>query len=81
MLLFIGSISSFGLLGAVPLLAIILLGAYLYFIINRSMLSTKEHSESVNFIGIRQYAGCLLLIIFIFIFGVLPFILLNLVNM
>ena len=80
-LMFMGSIGAFGFLGAVSLLAIALLGAYLYFIINRSMLSTKVHSEAVNFIGVWQYAGCLLLIFFIFLFGMLPFIILNLANL
>ena len=56
-MLFTGSISAFGLLGAAPLLALILLGAYLYFIINKSIFSTKEHSEAVNYVGIWQYAS------------------------
>jgi NADH-quinone oxidoreductase subunit M len=80
-LVFMGTIQAFGLYGSVPLLALILMGAYLYFIINKSMLSTKEHSEAVNFIGMEQRIGYLLLMFFIFLFGTLPFIIFNLVKL
>jgi NADH-quinone oxidoreductase subunit M len=79
-LIFMGSIQSFGLYGALPLLALILMGAYMYFVISKSILSTKEHSEAVNFTGVQQDLGYSLLALFIFLFGALPFVLLNFIR-
>lgn len=79
-LLFIGAIQAFGILGLVPLFALIFMGAFLYFVIGRSMLSSREHSETVDFIGLDQKIGYALLIFFIFLFGVLPFTILNLIK-
>ena len=80
-LIFMGSVQAFGLYGAVPLMALVLLGSYLYFVINKSMLSTKERSASVNFLSIDQHIGYLILAFSIFIFGIMPFIILNLTRL
>lgn len=79
-LLFIGSFQAFGIMGLVPLFALVLMGAFLYFVIGKSMLSSKEHSETVNFVALDQKIGYALLIFFIFLFGILPFTILNLVK-
>jgi NADH-quinone oxidoreductase subunit M len=80
-LIFLGAMQTFGLYGLVPLLALILVGAYLYYVISRSMLSTKEHSSLVNFIGLDQHAGYMLLALFMLLFGAMPFILFRLVGL
>lgn len=80
-LLFTGSFQAFGIYGMLPLIGIILLGAYLYFIISKSMLSTREQSEIVGTIGIEQKIGYFIFIALISILGILPFIILNLVKL
>lgn len=80
-LIFIGAVQSFSVLGLIPLGALVLMGAYLYFVINRSMLSTREQSKNTDFVGFRQHLGYAFLMFFIFLFGVLPFLLLNLVKL
>jgi len=52
----------------------------MYFAISKSMLSTTEHSFTMQFIGKAQKFGYSILIFFILLFGILPFILLNLVK-
>jgi NADH-quinone oxidoreductase subunit M len=79
-LLFIGAVQAYGILGLVPLFALIFMGAFLYFVISKSMLSSKDQSETVDFIGLDQKIGYALLIFFIFLFGILPFTILNLVK-
>lgn len=79
-LLFIGALQAFGILGLLPLLALIIMGAFLYFVISKSMLSSKEHSEPVDFITIEQKIGYAILVFFIFLYGFLPFMILNLVK-
>ncbi|HVC58408.1 MAG TPA: NADH-quinone oxidoreductase subunit M [Candidatus Acidoferrales bacterium] len=79
-LIFIGTIQAFGVYGILPLGAIALLGAYLYYVINKSMLSTKEVSSTVAGITLRNKIGYVLLVLLIFAFGTLPFLLLNLVK-
>ena len=80
-LIFIGAVKAFSILGALPLAALILLGAFLYYLINKSVISTKETSRNVEYIGISQKVGYALLLFFIFLFGILPFIILNFFNM
>ena len=71
----------FSILGAVPLLALALMGAFMYYVINKSVISTKEISPSVEYIGMSQKIGYSILLFFIFLFGLLPFIILNLFNL
>ncbi len=80
-LIFIGAITTFSILGAVPLLALALMGAFMYYVINKSVISTKEISPSVEYIGMSQKIGYSILLFFIFLFGLLPFIILNLFNL
>jgi NADH-quinone oxidoreductase subunit M len=80
-LLFIGSLQAFGILGLVPIFALVFMGAFMYFVIGKSMLSSsKERSGAVNFASLDQQIGFVILIFFIFMFGVLPFTVLNLVK-
>ncbi|MGI0100770.1 MAG: complex I subunit 4 family protein [Candidatus Micrarchaeaceae archaeon] len=79
-LLFIGSIQAFGAYGIIPMFALVLMGAFLYFVINKSMISSHEYSNTVDFTTLEQKIGYSLLIIFIFLYGILPFTILNLVK-
>jgi NADH:ubiquinone oxidoreductase subunit 4 (subunit M) len=81
LLMFMGAVQAFGLYSLLPLIALVLLGAYLYYVIDRSMLSAKEHSGTVNFIGGDQYAGYVLLISSILIFGTMPFLIFGLIGL
>ena len=79
-LLFIGSVQHFGIFGIVPLFAIMLMGAFMYYMVSKSMLSTKKYSKPVDFIGPAQVTGYLILLFFIFLVGVMPFLFLNLIK-
>ncbi|MDE1810453.1 MAG: NADH-quinone oxidoreductase subunit M [Candidatus Micrarchaeota archaeon] len=80
-LIFLGAIQAFGVYGIIPLGAIVLFGAYLYYVINRSMLSARQASSTVAPVLSRQKLGYALLVALIFIFGALPFLILNLVKL
>ncbi len=79
-LIFIGTIHTFGLVGAVPLLSIILLGAYMYYAVNRSFLSTTTVSKARWHTGSAQLASYAVLITGILVFGVFPFLILSAVS-
>jgi NADH-quinone oxidoreductase subunit M len=81
LLIFIGAVQAFSIIGAVPLLVLILVGAYLYYVISKSILSTKEATPNVDYIGWSQQFGYAALLFFIFLFGLLPFIILNFFNL
>jgi NADH-quinone oxidoreductase subunit M len=80
-LVFVGAIHAFGSIIVIPLLGIVLAGAYLYSVANRAMFSTKEPSSVVDSIGKAQFLGYALLISFIFLFGLMPSVILNLVGL
>ncbi len=77
LLIFIGAISAFGVAGLAPLLALLLVGAFLYFIISKSFMSTGRYTRAIGSIGIEQKLAFAVLLIFIFIFGTFPFIMLG----
>ncbi len=77
LLVFMGAFSSFGVYGLVPLAAVILLGAYFYFVVEKSFYGSKEHSKVIYVISKTQSAGIGTLIFFMLLFGMLPFLLLN----
>ncbi len=79
-MIFIGAVTAFSVYGAVSIIAIILIGAFLYYVANKSILSTKEKLPVQEYIGFSQKAGMAILIFFIFLFGMLPFIVTNLFN-
>ncbi len=71
-LLFIGAIKSFGLYGVLPLFSIMLVGFYLYYVVNKSFLSTKEHSDSIAKVPKPLWASYAILAASIFMFGIFP---------
>jgi NADH-quinone oxidoreductase subunit M len=80
-LIFIGSIQAFGIIGALPLLGLLIIGAFLYFVINKSFLMTKDPLQRVDYIGVEQKIGYAFFMFFMFLFGVFPFLLLGLTNL
>ncbi len=78
--MFIGAISAFGLFGIVPLFSLVLMGAFMYFVINKSFFANKERTSADGFITVRQKIGYSVLLSALFLFGILPFILLKLIN-
>jgi NADH-quinone oxidoreductase subunit M len=77
-LLFIGAFQAFGLYGLLPLIGLVIIGSYMYYVMDRSMLSSREQSQLVDFESRWQKAGLALFALLIIVFGVLPFVLLNL---
>ncbi len=78
LLIFTGAYGSFGLYGLTSLLGIALVAGYFYFVVSQAVISPK--AAAVNAIRIpvpRQMLGCALLVFFIFLFGMLPSILLR----
>ncbi len=76
-LIFTGVLKAFSVYATIPLFSLLLAGAYLYYVINKSVLSTKDVTQNVEYIAREQKLGYSMLMFFIFFFGVLPFILLN----
>ncbi len=76
-LIFLGAYKSFGFAGLIPLITIIIMGGYLYYAVNRSILSTEESSDAVRFGRKYWNAGFMVLLLSIFIFGIFPSILLG----
>ncbi|MCL5117259.1 MAG: NADH-quinone oxidoreductase subunit M [Candidatus Marsarchaeota archaeon] len=77
LLIFIGAVSAFGIAGIAPLLALLLVGAFLYLIISKSFMSTGKYTRAVGSIRIEQRIAFCILLLFIFIFGAFPFIMLS----
>ncbi len=79
LLIFIGAFEGFGFYGLIPLAAIVLIGAYLYFVASKSFLSSHKHTEAAFLIEKKVKVGYAILLFFIFFFGVFPFIFLNVI--
>ncbi|MCL5412325.1 MAG: hypothetical protein M1474_01655, partial [Candidatus Marsarchaeota archaeon] len=80
-LIFIGAMQAFGVYGALPLIGLLIIGAFLYFVINKSFMLTNESSESIEYLGVSHKVGYALLLFFMFLFGILPSLLLGLVKL
>ncbi len=74
LLLFIGAEQRFGYYGVLPLAAVMLLGAYMYFAVNKSVLSNREKSNVVHVLPRSEKLGYDILLIAAFVFGIFPFI-------
>ena len=77
-LIFIGAENAFGPIGIAPLAALLLTGAYMYYVLNKAFFAAREPSKNVNYIGLSQKIGFALLMFFIIAFGALPSLLLHL---
>lgn len=72
-LVFIGAIDAFGLYGAIPIFSIMLMGFYMYYAINKSVLSTKDSSNSIAKLPASMKAAYAIAMFAIFAFGIFPF--------
>ncbi len=76
-LIFLGAYRTFGLLGLVPISTIVIMGGYLYYAVNRSLLSTTITSKVIRLREGHWNPAYVVLITAIFLFGVFPSILLG----
>ncbi len=72
LLIFIGADKSFGVLGVVPLFSIIIVGAYLYYAINKSFFDTENSIEIVRYETGHWNPSYALLIFSILALGIVP---------
>ena len=77
LLIFIGAVATFGIWGLVPLFGILIMGAALFWLIERVFMSVSKAVEPYNPLGSEVMVSGLLLIGVAIIFGVLPFLLLG----
>ncbi len=72
LLIFIGADKSFGVLGLIPLFSIIIVGAYLYYAINKSFFDTESSVEIVRYETGHWNPSYALLIFSILALGIVP---------
>ena len=80
-LIFIGAIQAFGLAGALPLVGLLMIGAFFYLVVNRSFMMTKDPSQPIEYIGMEEKAGYAILMGSMLLFGIFPFLLLGFSNL
>lgn len=79
--IFLGAVSAFGAYGLIPLAALVLLGGYFYYIMDKSIFSVKDRLLAVNAIGLAQKLGYAILIGSIIIYGLMPSIILGIIKL
>jgi NADH-quinone oxidoreductase subunit M len=72
-MVFIGSYSAFGLFGLLAMGAVALMGAFLYLVIQKVVFETQDASTPIDSVGHMPFAAGFLLLFFIFVFGLLPY--------
>ena len=77
LLLFIGSVKSFGIFGILPLAGILIIGAVLFWVIERTFMSSSKAVEPYNPLDRSIVASGVFLISAAILFGILPSILLG----
>lgn len=81
LLVFLGNIQGFGLYGLIPLIAILIMGGYLYTVISSCFLSRDKPLKAGSPLPFAQRLGLYSLSASLIIFGVLPFIILGLLRL
>jgi len=76
-LIFIGAYGTFGALGLIPVIGILIIAAAMLWLIERSFLKGEEEKKPYREIDRRIPAGAIILLAGLIILGVLPFLLLN----
>lgn len=76
-LIFLGGVKSFGLIGILPLVGVFINGAYLFWVFERSFVSTGSAMRALGGIGRSAYASLAVLISFVILFGIFPHLLLS----
>ncbi len=77
LLVFIGSYHSFGLLGLVPLGGILIVGATLFWVIERVFFNSSKATQPYGTLDSAVVYSGLFLLASLIVFGVLPFVFLN----
>lgn len=77
LLVLIGTVSTFGIIGVVPIAGIIVIGAALFWLIERVFMSASKAVEPYNPLSSLVLASGVFLIAVSILFGVLPFLLLG----
>ncbi len=80
LLIFFGAVGSYGLFGLLPLFAVIINGAYLFWLIERSFTTTSNEPRIINSLNRAFYAAFILLASAIVLFGIIPSLILNYVG-
>ena len=76
-LIFIGAYGTFGALGLIPVIGILIIAAAMLWLIERSFLKGEEIKKPYREIDRRISAGAIILLAGLIILGVLPFLLLS----
>lgn len=76
-LLFFGAFSAFGLVGVLPLMGILVMGATLFWVIERTFLSPINTTEPYNRLSNAVVVSGIFLLSAAIIFGIAPFVLLG----
>ncbi len=78
-LLFMGTTGTFGIFGIVPAISIIIVGAYLFWVIERSIFSEQKDADQQNgYMDSTVVAAAAILTVATIVVGILPFIFSNL---
>ena len=77
LLILIGAVGSFGVVGAIPIVGIMIIGAALFWLIERVFMSASKAIEPYNPLSSSVIASGVFLIAVTVLFGVLPFLLLG----
>jgi NADH-quinone oxidoreductase subunit M len=80
-LIFLGAAQAFGLYGLLPLIPIIIMGAFMYGIVSKIILSSNEPSERFDYVSADQKIGYYIIAASIVAVGILPFFILNLLKL
>ncbi|MCL5433920.1 MAG: NADH-quinone oxidoreductase subunit M [Candidatus Marsarchaeota archaeon] len=82
LLIFIGAFSTFSIFGIIPIFALVILILFLYYINSKAIFNISgECSKNINFINTEQEIAYVILISTLFIFGILPFLFINLLKL
>ncbi len=78
-ILFLGATATFGIFGIVPALSIIIVGGYLFWVIERSIFSEPNGKDTLNsYMNKTVVLSSLVLAVATIIFGIVPFLFFNL---
>ena len=77
LLILIGAVGAFGVLGVIPIVGIIIIGAALFWLIERVFMSASKAVEPYNPLGSSVMASGVFLIAVSILFGILPFLLIG----
>ncbi|MDE1762504.1 MAG: NADH-quinone oxidoreductase subunit M [Candidatus Micrarchaeota archaeon] len=78
LLIFIGAFKTYGIIGLLPIAAILLVGAYFFWVVEKSFFSIKNKSETYALISRSIFASSGFLALFAILLGIIPSVLLSL---